>query len=95
MLGEALDSFECAVGLERGCVKVEMVEGCDFAGEGGRPCGQVDSSSIVLTFSSPCVFVLASASFTERENLRDVAVCPLSKSCNLSVAHSLCVLDRA
>ena len=94
-MGEALVSFERAIGLERGCGKVEMGDGCDFAGGGGRPCRQVDCSSIVLTFSSPCVLVLASASFTERENLRDVAVSPLSKSCNLSVAHSLCVFDRA
>ena len=94
-MGEALVSFECAIGSERGCGKVELVDGCDFAGGVGRPFGHVDWSSIVLTFPSPCVLVGASASFTERENLRDVAVSPLSKSCNLPVAHSLCVFDRA
>ena len=44
---------------------------------------------------SPCVPVISGASFSKEKNLRKVVGYPLSKSCNFSVAHSLCVFDRA
>ena len=44
---------------------------------------------------SPCVLVISGASFSKEKNLRKVVGYPLSKSCNFSVAHSLCVFDRA
>ena len=95
LVENAIVTFECAVGSVRARGKLGMLDGSDFDGGDGRPCGWVGWSFIATTFPSTCVLVIAGATFTDRENLRNVAVSPLSKSCNLSIAHSLCVFVRA